>query len=70
MKIVEANELVIRAIKENAHSSFKVDAVRQLGQTMLKVGVVTIRVKLDTNVSLKKGDNVSINPDTLEVVKI
>ncbi len=70
MKIVEANELVIRTIKESSHQHFKVEAVRPLGVTMLKVGIITVKVKLDSNVTLKKKDEVIINPETLEVAKI
>lgn len=70
MKVVEASDLVIKTIKDNKDLHFTVDVIRPLGVVFLKTGLVSMRVKLDSNVTLKKKDKIIVNPDTLEVVKI
>ena len=64
------NDVVKRAINENKNGHFVVKSVLMGGQTLLSIGAFTIRVKLDSNMSLKKKDTVIIHPETLEVVKV
>ena len=70
MKVIEANEVVLRSIRGNATLHFTVKTVLMGGYTLVSTGPITVRLRLSCNSSLKKGDKIEIHPVTLDVAKV